>query len=60
MKGVPKAEIYEKDGASRLSLSVVADKVLALRQPPKARKPRQEAVGAPARHETPFDDAVPF
>ena len=38
VQGALKAETYEKDGASRLSLSVVADQVLALRQPRRAKK----------------------
>jgi hypothetical protein len=37
-RGALKAETYEKDGATRLSLSVVADQVLALRQPRRAKK----------------------
>jgi single-stranded DNA-binding protein len=34
VQGGLKAETYEKDGATKLSLSVIADHVLALRQPP--------------------------
>jgi single-stranded DNA-binding protein len=60
VQGAFKAETYEKDGGTKLSLSVIADHVLALRQPPKARKPRQEAAAAPARQDAPFDDDVPF
>jgi hypothetical protein len=42
---------------TKLSLSVIADHVLALRQPrKKAAGPNSEA----ARNEPPFDDAVPF
>jgi single-stranded DNA-binding protein len=55
VQGVLKAELYEKDGATKLSLSVVADHVLALRQPPKPRREREST-----KQETPFDDAVPF
>ena len=32
-QGAFKAELYDKDGVKRLSLSMVADNVLALRQP---------------------------
>jgi single-stranded DNA-binding protein len=38
VQGPLKVETYEKDGATKLSLSVVADHVMALRQPPKERK----------------------
>src|ERR1700730_246338 len=56
VQGALKIETYEKDGQTKLSLSVVADHVLAL-SPPKERKPRQEAAAAPARQDAPFDDA---
>jgi single-stranded DNA-binding protein len=38
VQGVFRAEFYDKDGEKRLSLSIVADHVLALRQPPASRK----------------------
>jgi single-stranded DNA-binding protein len=38
VQGTLKAELYDKDGEKRLSLSIIADNVLALRQPSKARK----------------------
>ena len=44
VQGALQAETYEKDGATRLSLSVVADQVLALRQPRRATEPRCKAV----------------
>jgi hypothetical protein len=51
--------VYEKNGEHRPSLSIVADRVLALRQPPKERKATQRdvpsRVGARA-----FDDSIPF
>jgi hypothetical protein len=49
VQGALKAETYEKDGATKLSLSVVADHVLALRQPPKPREktsPSEHPTGA--------------
>jgi single-stranded DNA-binding protein len=58
VQGALKAETYEKDGATKLSLSVLVDHVLALRQPPKARRERQ--VPAATKQNAPFDDAVPF
>jgi single-stranded DNA-binding protein len=42
------AEIYTKDGQSRLALGVIADAVLPLRRPPK---PRQARPKPPARNE---------
>jgi single-stranded DNA-binding protein len=38
VQGAFKAELYEKDGEKRISLSIVADNVLALRQPSKTSK----------------------
>jgi single-stranded DNA-binding protein len=67
-QGQLKAELYEKDGETRLSLSVIADHVLALKQPPRQREKK-----AAARSDTRsraariagdgvdvFGDAVPF
>jgi hypothetical protein len=45
---------YEKDGQKRISLGVVADHVLALRQPGRQRA---ETL---ASREPAFDDAMPF
>jgi single-stranded DNA-binding protein len=58
VQGAHEAETYEKDGATKLSLSVIADHVLALRQTSKSSRQRQEP-GA-AKQDAPFDDAVPF
>jgi single-stranded DNA-binding protein len=63
VQGPLKVETYEIDGATKLSLSIIADRVLALRQPPKERKapasgPQRDAPyrgGAAA-----FDDSIPF
>ena len=38
VQGALKAELYDKDGEKRLSLSIIADNVLALLQLSKARK----------------------
>ncbi len=48
VQGVPKFELYRPEGAEpRLSLSIVADHVLSLRQPPKERKKRAPAEQPP-------------
>jgi single-stranded DNA-binding protein len=61
VQGALKAEIYEKDGVTKLSLSVVADHVLALRRPSKrAGAGKPAPVRQAARQDAPFDDAVPF
>ncbi len=38
IQGTLKAELYERDGVSRVSITIFADLVLALKQPPKQRK----------------------
>ena len=38
LQGAMRAELYEKDGQHRISYSIVADAVLALRQPAKKRE----------------------
>jgi single-stranded DNA-binding protein len=59
VQGAFKAELYCPDGGEpKVSLSMVADRVLALRQPPKERKPQRDA---PARGgAAAFDDSIPF
>jgi single-stranded DNA-binding protein len=64
VQGSFKAELYQPEGGEpKVSLSIIADRVLALRQPPKERKapasgPQRDAPyrGGPA----PFDDVIPF
>jgi hypothetical protein len=46
-------------GATRLSLSVVADQVLALRQPRRAKKATSER-DARRPNAPVFDDSIPF
>jgi single-stranded DNA-binding protein len=53
VQGGLRAEAYEKGGEPRVSLTVLADAVLALRRPRK----RQEPERAPAAV---YDDAIPF
>jgi single-stranded DNA-binding protein len=59
VQGALKAETYEKNGATKLSLSVVADHVLAQRQPPKPREnhPSREL---PAGADRDVNDAIPY
>jgi single-stranded DNA-binding protein len=60
IQGAFKAELYQPEGGEpKVSLSNIADRVLALRQPPKERKaPQREA---PARGgAAAFDDSIPF
>ncbi|MGZ9117222.1 MAG: single-stranded DNA-binding protein [Methylocystis sp.] len=69
VQGQLKAEVFERDGRSRVSLSMTVDHVLALRQPPRERKPKpdkpRERWAAPTRAERPhvdddLNDSVPF
>jgi single-stranded DNA-binding protein len=56
-----KAALYRPDvGELKVSLSIIADHVLALRQPPKVRRAPKER-DAPARSgAAAFDDSIPF
>ncbi|MFZ0494975.1 MAG: single-stranded DNA-binding protein [Methylocella sp.] len=54
VQGAFKVGTYEKDGATRLSLSIVADRVLALRQP----SCKNADAGKIVRQGTPFDDPL--
>jgi len=41
VQGAFKAELYQREGDDpKITLSIIADRVLALRQPPKERKPK--------------------
>jgi single-stranded DNA-binding protein len=55
VQGAFKDELYQPEGSEpKVSLSIIADRVLALRQPPKERK-------APCRGgAAAFDDSIPF
>ena len=60
-QGAFKAELYDKDGEKRLSLSIVANKVLALRQPREAVQLTRQKLGKrPEEPRTDYDDAIPF
>jgi single-stranded DNA-binding protein len=60
VQGAFKCELYQLEGGeTRLSLSIVADHVLALRQPPRERKAK--TAGDAARGgAAAFDDSIPF
>jgi hypothetical protein len=48
VQGTPKLEIFEKDGQARISKTIFCDHVLALRAPPKERKPKAPPAGSKA------------
>jgi single-stranded DNA-binding protein len=64
VQGAVRIEQYERDGETRISFSVTADSVLALRHPPRQRekkdtKPQPSGQSArPAARA--FDDDIPF
>jgi len=69
LQGPLKVEQYERDGKTRISFSVTADRVLALSQPPKAREPHQRETKEAEPRSTQrsessrpaiFDDDIPF
>jgi single-stranded DNA-binding protein len=60
VQGAMKVELFTPDGgATKLSLSIVADHVLALRQPPKERKAKTSGDAARGGAAA-FDDSIPF
>jgi single-stranded DNA-binding protein len=61
VQGSFKAELYQPEGGeARLSLSIVADRVLALRQPPKQRKAPKEREAPYRGGAAAFDDSISF
>jgi single-stranded DNA-binding protein len=59
VQGAFKAELYDKDGVTKLLLSIVADHVLALRQPGRQRA-RGKDKPTLARREPAFNDGIPW
>jgi single-stranded DNA-binding protein len=60
VQGSFKAERYQPEGGeARVSLSIVADRVLALRQPPKERKAKTPSDAAHQGGAAAFDDSIP-
>jgi single-stranded DNA-binding protein len=60
VQGAMKVELYQPEGGeARVSLSIIADHVLALRQPPKERALKERE--APSRGgAAAFNDSIPF
>jgi single-stranded DNA-binding protein len=60
VQGSVKVELYQPEGGEpKVSLSIIADRVLALRQPPKERKAKTSG-DAPRGGAAAFDDSIPF
>jgi len=69
LQGKPRLEIFEKDGKARISRTVFADGVLALRAPPREKKsrapeaerpPLERGNVQPSAPPAGFDDDIPF
>jgi single-stranded DNA-binding protein len=61
VQGSFRAELYTPDGGEpKVSLSIIADRVLALRQPPKERKAQKEREAPYRGGAAAFDDSIPF
>jgi single-stranded DNA-binding protein len=61
VQGSFKAEMHTPEGGEpRVSLSIIADRVLALRQPPKERKAPKEREAPYRGGAAAFDDSIPF
>jgi single-stranded DNA-binding protein len=61
VQGSFKTELYTPDGGeTKLSLSIIADRVLALRQPPKERKAKTPGDAPYRGGAAAFDDSIPF
>ena len=71
VQGTLKIELYEREGQQRISRTVFADHVLALRAAPKERKPKAPPVGSKAADlpvkqsilpstDPALDDDIPF
>ena len=60
VQGSLKVEPYTaRDGQTRINRTVFADHILALRQPPRERKPRAVPADATLRPRADFDDGFP-
>jgi single-stranded DNA-binding protein len=70
IQGGLKLEIFERDGQARISRTIFADHAMALRQPPKEKKPKKPAAPeglpleraniVPSTTSPDLDDDIPF
>jgi single-stranded DNA-binding protein len=61
VQGSFKAELYKPEsGEPKVSLSIIAGRVLALRQPPKERKAPKDRDAPYRGGAAAFDDSIPF
>jgi single-stranded DNA-binding protein len=62
VQGPLRVETYQSEGGEmKLSLSVIANSILALRQPAKKEKqPQDDKASKAAPRDVAFDDAIPF
>jgi single-stranded DNA-binding protein len=61
VQGAFKAELYQPEGGEpKVSFSIIADRVLALRQPPKERKAKTSGDAPYRGGAAAFDDSIPF
>jgi hypothetical protein len=70
VQGTMKIELFEKDGQQRISRTIFVDAVLALRAPPREKKPKPAATPAaaplervnilPSASSSDLNDEIPF
>jgi single-stranded DNA-binding protein len=61
VQGALKIEQYlSASGATKIGLSLVAEQILPLKQPPKKREPKTKPSPSAQEHDRAFDDAIPF
>jgi single-stranded DNA-binding protein len=63
VQGSLKLEVFEKDGQARISRTIFVDHVMALRAPPREKKPKAAKEATTSQQSTeaaPFDDQIPF
>jgi single-stranded DNA-binding protein len=65
VQGSLKLETFTKDGETKISRTIFVDHVLALRAPPREKKPKAKAAATSqentaATTDPPFDDSIPF
>ncbi len=66
LQGAMKLEVFEKDGHARISKTIFVDHAMALRQPPKERKPKAAPTAPSSQGQAStttdpnLDDPIPF